>query len=93
VSCNGIFTPVVIKLNPALTEIASQAGDNSKLQLSHKGVNSTLQNTHTGRYKEKKPLKNNQILGEMDFQEPLKKNRDNNIQKAREWAENIIKTL
>ena len=43
--------------------------------------------------KMKAALKNNQILGEMDFQEPLKKNRDNNIQKTREWAENIIKTL
>ncbi len=43
--------------------------------------------------KMKKALKNNQILGEADFQYPLKKNTDINIQKAKEWAKKIIETL
>ena len=43
--------------------------------------------------KMKEALKNNWMVGEIDFQEPLKKNRDNNIQKARKWAENIVNTL
>ncbi|MCD5397689.1 hypothetical protein LR003_01980 [candidate division NPL-UPA2 bacterium] len=43
--------------------------------------------------KMKKTLKDNQILGEIDFQDPLKIATENNIQKAKDWAENIIKTL
>ncbi len=43
--------------------------------------------------KMKKNLANNQILGEIDFQEPLKNNTDVNIQKAIYWAKDIIKTL
>jgi len=43
--------------------------------------------------KMKEALKDNQILGEIDFKEPLKKNTDINIQKAKEWVENIIKAL
>ena len=43
--------------------------------------------------KMKEALKDNQILGEIDFQDPLKKNTDANIEKAKTWAENIIKTL
>lgn len=43
--------------------------------------------------KMKKALKGNQILSEIDFHDPLKKNTDMQIQRAREWAENIIKTL
>ncbi|MDO9399835.1 MAG: flavodoxin [bacterium] len=35
----------------------------------------------------KKALENNQILGEIDFQEPLKNNTDANIQRANKWAE------
>ncbi len=38
-------------------------------------------------------LKGNKIVGKIDFQEPLKKNTDANIKKAKKWAENIIKTL
>lgn len=43
--------------------------------------------------KMKETLKDNQILGEIDFQDPLKIATENNIQKAKDWAENIIKTL
>jgi len=43
--------------------------------------------------KMKESLKNNQILGEIDFQDPLKNNTDANIEKAKKWAENIIETL
>ncbi|MBA2123395.1 flavodoxin [bacterium Unc6] len=43
--------------------------------------------------KMKKALGNNQILGEIDFQDPLKNNTDANIQRAKKWAENIIKNL
>ncbi|WP_028856257.1 flavodoxin family protein [Psychrilyobacter atlanticus] len=38
-------------------------------------------------------LKDNQILGEIDFQDPLKNNTDKNIEKAKKWAEKIIETL
>jgi len=40
--------------------------------------------------KMKEALKNNQILGEIDFQDPLINNTEISIQKAKEWAENII---
>lgn len=43
--------------------------------------------------KMKEALKNNQILGEIDFKDPLKNNPDANIEKAKKWAENIIKNL
>lgn len=39
--------------------------------------------------KMKKALNNNQILGEIDFVEPLKKNTDTCIEKAKEWANKI----
>ena len=41
----------------------------------------------------KKALKNNQILGEMDFSFPtlFKNNINANIQKAKKWAEDMIK--
>lgn len=38
-------------------------------------------------------LRDNQILGKIDFQDPLRNNTDINIDKAKKWAENIIKTL
>lgn len=41
----------------------------------------------------KDALKDNQILGEVDFQDPLKNNTDENIKKAKKWAEKIIETL
>ena len=41
----------------------------------------------------KKALNDNQILGEIDFQDPLKRATKNNIQKANDWAKNIIKGL
>lgn len=43
--------------------------------------------------KMKEVLKDNHILGEIDFKEPLKKNTDENIKKARDWTEIIIKSL
>lgn len=43
--------------------------------------------------KMKKALKGNQILSEIDFCDPLKKDTGIHIQRAREWAENIIKAL
>lgn len=43
--------------------------------------------------KMKKALEGNQILSEIDFREPLKKNTDANIQRARDWAEKLRKTL
>ena len=43
--------------------------------------------------KMRKALEGNQILSEIDFRDPLKKDTDTNIQRAKEWAENIIKTL
>ena len=42
--------------------------------------------------KMKEALKDNQILGEIDFKEPLKNNPGANVQKAKKWAEDIIKT-
>lgn len=41
----------------------------------------------------KKSLSNNQILGEIDFRDPLKNNTDIHIQKAVKWAEDVVKTL
>lgn len=41
----------------------------------------------------KKALEGNQIIGEIDFLEPLKKNRKNSIKVAKEWAEKIITGL
>jgi len=43
--------------------------------------------------KMKKALKNNQILGQIDFQDPLKRNTDMKIKKAKEWANKIIESL
>jgi len=43
--------------------------------------------------KMKEALKGNQILREIDFKDPLKNNTAVNIQKAKKWAEDIIKTL
>jgi flavodoxin len=43
--------------------------------------------------KMKAALQDNQILGEIDFRDPLKNNPDANIQKAKKWSEDIIKTL
>jgi flavodoxin len=43
--------------------------------------------------KMKDALKGNQILGEIDFKEPLKNDTGANIEKAKTWAENIIKNL
>jgi len=43
--------------------------------------------------KMKQALENNEILGEIDFQDPLKKETQKNIQKAKDWAENIIKDI
>lgn len=41
----------------------------------------------------KKNLGNNQILGEIDFKDPLKNNTDVHIQKAIKWAKDMITTL
>jgi len=38
-------------------------------------------------------LEDNQILGEADFQDPLKNNTDASIEKAKKWAEGVLKTL
>ena len=43
--------------------------------------------------KMKKVLKNNQILGEIDFRDPIKRETEKNIKKAKDWAGNIIETL
>ena len=43
--------------------------------------------------KMRKVLKGNQILSEIDFRDPLKKNTDTNIQRAREWAKDITMTI
>ena len=43
--------------------------------------------------KMQKALKGNQILSEIDFRDPLKKNTDTNIQRAKEWAKDIIRTI
>jgi flavodoxin len=43
--------------------------------------------------KMKEALKGNQICGEIDFRDPLKRDTDNNIIKAKEWAKNIIESL
>jgi flavodoxin len=43
--------------------------------------------------KMKEALKGNQILSEINFRDPLKRNTSMHTQIAREWAENIIKTL
>jgi len=43
--------------------------------------------------KMKEALIDNQILGEIDFQEPLKNKFAKNIEKAKQWAENLIKNL
>jgi len=43
--------------------------------------------------KMKKALEGNQILSEIDFCEPLKKNTDANIQRVRDWAEKLMKAL
>ena len=40
-----------------------------------------------------KALEGNQIISEIDFLVPLKKDTDRNIQRAKEWANNIINTL
>ncbi len=40
--------------------------------------------------KMKDALKNNEILGERDFHEPLKNNPDVNAHKAKDWAKKII---
>lgn len=41
----------------------------------------------------KEALKDNQILGEIDFQDPLKNNTDENIEKVKKWAKNIMETF
>lgn len=41
----------------------------------------------------KERLKGNRFLGEMDFNDPLRNNTGENIQKARKWVENMIKFL
>ncbi|MDD4202446.1 MAG: flavodoxin [Candidatus Omnitrophica bacterium] len=43
--------------------------------------------------KMKEALIGNEILSEIDFQEPLKNDHVKNIEKAEHWAENIIKSL
>ena len=43
--------------------------------------------------KMKKALKDNQILGEVDFREPLRRDTDINVQKAKEWARKVMETL
>ena len=40
-----------------------------------------------------KALEGNQILSEIDFRDPLKKNTDRNIQRAKEWAKDITKAI
>ena len=37
-----------------------------------------------------KMLRGNQILGEIGFKEPLKKDKEQNIQNAKDWAKTII---
>ncbi|MFH2137374.1 MAG: flavodoxin [Candidatus Omnitrophota bacterium] len=41
----------------------------------------------------KQVLPGNQILGEIDFQDPSKRNTENNLKKAKDWAKNIVKSL
>ncbi len=41
----------------------------------------------------KKALRGSQVLGEIGFRNPLKKDKDQNIQKAKKWANDIIKTI
>ncbi|MBN1384141.1 MAG: NAD(P)H-dependent oxidoreductase [Elusimicrobia bacterium] len=41
----------------------------------------------------KKALSGNTILGEIDFKEPLKHNRDADAGKAKNWAKNLISAL
>ena len=41
--------------------------------------------------KMKLPVKDNEIMGEIDFFDPKKHNTEKNIQKAKLWAEGIIK--
>ena len=43
--------------------------------------------------KMKEALGNNQILGEIDFRDPIKRETEKNIKKAKDWAGNIIETL
>lgn len=43
--------------------------------------------------KMKTALKDSQVLGEIDFKEPLKNNTEANIEKAKNWAENCCKLL
>lgn len=43
--------------------------------------------------KMKQALENNDIIGEIDFRDPLKIETKKNIQKAKDWAEIIIKKL
>ena len=41
----------------------------------------------------RKALEGNQILGEIDFRDPLKRNKEKNIQRAKEWAKEMTKTV
>ncbi len=43
--------------------------------------------------KMKKSLKNNQIIGEIDFQDPLKHNTDVNLENARKWADSQLEAF
>lgn len=43
--------------------------------------------------KMKEALKDNEFLGEIDFRDPLKRNKDANLLKAEAWAKNIMNSL
>ncbi len=43
--------------------------------------------------KMKQALKNNEFLGEIDFQDPLKRNKEANMLKAENWAKTIMKAF
>jgi len=74
---------------PLNTFFSSQSLSNKKIALfcCHGGSKGKIFD------KMKEALKNNQILGEVDFQDPLKRDTDMNIKKAKEWANKIIESL
>ena len=43
--------------------------------------------------KMKDALKDNRFIGEADFQDPLKKDKEKNAKKAKEWAKKIAGSL
>jgi len=75
---------------PALNTFFTQANlKNKKIALfcCHSGDSRGERNTLI---KMKESLLGNEIVGEIGFTEPLKKDKDDNANKARTWANNII---